>query len=75
MASALGKLYATYFLLFRAFRLVGKSIDISSSLTEVQNVVDNTFGDMKYKVEDFAQNSIKQLGMSELSVKVRRSGV
>lgn len=69
LASAFGKLYATYFLLFRAFRLVGKSIDISSSLTEVQNVVDNTFGDMKYKVEDFAQNSIKQLGMSELSVK------
>lgn len=69
LASALGKLYATYFLLFRAFRLVGRSIDISSDLTEVQNVVDNTFGDMKYKVEDFAQNSIKQLGMSELSVK------
>lgn len=69
LASAIGKLYAEYFLLFRAFRLFGKAIDISSDLTEVQNVVDNTFGDMKYKVEDFAQNSIKQLGMSELSVK------
>lgn len=46
-----------------------KSMDIASSLTEVQNVVDTTFGDMSYKVQEFADNSIKQFGMSELSVK------
>lgn len=46
-----------------------KSLEISSDLTEVQNVVDVTFGDMAYKVEEFAKNSIQQFGMSELSVK------
>lgn len=46
-----------------------QSIEVASDLTEVQNVVDATFGDMSYKLEEFAQNSIKQFGMSELSVK------
>lgn len=69
LASAIGKVYASYWLLFRAFGGIKKAIDISSSLTEVQNVVDVTFGDMAYKVEEFAKNSIQQLGMSELSVK------
>ena len=49
--------------------LFRKAIDISSDLTEVQNVVDVTFGDMAYKVEDFAKTSIQQFGMSELSLK------
>lgn len=48
---------------------IKKSLSTSSALTEVQNVVDVTLGDMAYKVEDFAKNSIKQFGMSELSVK------
>ncbi len=46
-----------------------KAMEISSSLTEVQNVVDTTFGDMSDKVQEFADNSIRQFGMSELSVK------
>lgn len=46
-----------------------KAMDIASSLTEVQNVVDTTFGDMSDKVQEFADNSIRQFGMSELSVK------
>ena len=45
------------------------AIDISSALTEVQNVVDVTFGDMSKKVNDFAQDSIRQFGMSELTLK------
>lgn len=69
LASAFGKLYASYWVLFRAFRLFGKAIDISSDLTEVQNVVDVTFGDMVYKVEEFAETSIEQFGMSELALK------
>ena len=69
LASAIGKVYASYWLLFRAFGGIRKAIDISSDLTEVQNVVDVTFGDMSSKVEEFAQNSIQNLGMSELSVK------
>lgn len=69
LASAIGKVYASYWLLLRAFGGIRKAIDISSDLTEVQNVVDVTFGDMSSKVEEFAQNSIQNLGMSELSVK------
>lgn len=68
-ASAIGKFYATYFLVIRAIRILGKAVNYSSELTEVQNVVDVTFGKMSGKVEEFSKNSIKQLGMSELSVK------
>lgn len=55
--------------IYGAIRGIKKSIEISSALTEVQNVVDVTFQDMAYKVEEFAATSIEQLGMSELSVK------
>ena len=69
LASAIGKFYATYFLVIRAISILGKAVNYSSELTEVQNVVDVTFGKMSGKVEEFSKNSIKQLGMSELSVK------
>lgn len=69
LASTIGKFYATYFLVIRAIRILGKAVNYSSELTEVQNVVDVTFGKMSGKVEEFSKNSIKQLGMSELSVK------
>lgn len=58
-----------YLGIFGAIQGIRKSLDVASALTEVQNVVDTTFGDMSYKVEELAQNSIKQFGMSELSVK------
>lgn len=69
LASAIGKVYSTYFLLFRAFRKIRESIDLSSDLKETQNVVDTVFGDMTDKVEEFAQSSIEEFGMSELSAK------
>lgn len=46
-----------------------QAIGIASNLTEVQNVVDVAFGDMSWKAEKFASNSIQQFGMSELSAK------
>lgn len=46
-----------------------QAMEISSDLTEVQNVVDVTFGNMVYKVEEFAKTSIEQFGMSELALK------
>lgn len=55
--------------LYGAIRLLVSAVDISSKLTEVQNVVDVTFGNMTSKVEDFAQTSIEQFGLSELSAK------
>lgn len=54
---------------YAVIRGLKESIDISSQLTEVQNVVDVTFGDMTYKVEDFARTSVEQFGMSELALK------
>lgn len=69
LASAFGKMYASYWLVFRAFRQIGKAIDISSDLTEIQNVVDVTFDNMIYKVEQFAETSIEKFGMSELTLK------
>lgn len=69
LAAAFGKFYATYWLILRVFRLFKRAIDISSDLTEVQNVVDVTFGNMKQKVEDLAATSIQDFGMSELTVK------
>lgn len=45
------------------------AIDIGSSVSEVQNVVDTAFGSMAYKAEEFASTSIEQFGMSTLSAK------
>lgn len=69
LAGAIGKFYATYWMIIRSIGLFKNAIDISSDLTEVENVVRTVFGDMEYKVNDFVQNSIQQFGMSELSVK------
>lgn len=69
LASAIGKIYATYWAVFRVIGWLGKSIDIASDLTEVQNVVDQTFGDMKYRMEDFAKTAVETVGMSELTAK------
>lgn len=69
LASAFGKFYATYWLLIRGFGQLKKAIDISSDLTEVQNVVDVTFGKYRGMLEDFASTSITEFGMSELTSK------
>ena len=69
LARTIGKIYATYWLLFRAFGKIKEAIDISSDLTEVQNVVDTVFGDARDKVEEFADSAIMSFGMSELSAK------
>lgn len=69
LSSAIGKVYATYWALFRGFRLLGDAIDISSSLTEVENVVRQTFGQYESLINNFAKTSIEKFGMSELSAK------
>ena len=69
LAGAIGKFYATYWLAIRALGQFKKAIDLSSDLTEVQNVVDVTFGKMADKVDELASHSIKDFGMSELTVK------
>ena len=69
LASAVGKLYATFWAAQRVLSGFKKAIDISSDLTEVQNVVVNTFGQYTDKLEQFSKTSIKMYGMSELSAK------
>lgn len=69
LASTIGKFYATYWLVMRAVGKLGSAVDLASQLTEVQNVVDTTFGDMASKVDDFTKTSIQDFGMAELTVK------
>lgn len=69
LASTIGEFYATYWLVMRAVGKIGGAVDLASQLTEVQNVVDTTFGDMASKVDDFTKTSIQDFGMSELTVK------
>ncbi len=49
--------------------LVSQGMQLASSLTEVENVVEQSFGDMSYMVESFVQTSVQQFGLSELSAK------
>ena len=69
LAGALGKLYASYWLIFRAFRKLGESINLASSLTEVENVVNTTFGKYAELVDKMADTAIADFGMSELTTK------
>ena len=69
LAGAIGKFYATYWLLIRGLGQFKKAIDISSDLTEVQNVVDVSFGDMSDKMNEFADSALYLYGMSELTAK------
>lgn len=47
-----------------------QAVELSSSLTEVQNVVENSFGtEGTANVERFAENSINSFGMAELAAK------
>lgn len=69
LATAFGKFYATYWLLIRGMGQFKNAIDISSDLTEVQNVVDVSFGDMSDKMNEFADSALQLYGMSELTAK------
>lgn len=69
LASMFGKLYASYFLVIRAFRGIGGAIENASKLTEVGNVVATVFGEEKEVLEDFADTAIMSFGMAELSAK------
>lgn len=69
LAAAIGKVYATYWALFRGFKLLRDAIDISSAVTEADNVVRQAFGKYEKLVDDLCKVSIKKFGMSELSVK------
>lgn len=46
-----------------------KAIELGSNVAEVQNVVDTAFGNMSYKIEEFAGSAVQNFGMSQLSAK------
>ena len=69
LASAIGMFYAKFLMLIRAFKSLGKAIDLSSQLTEVQNVIDKSFGIYQDKLNSFANNAIDSFGISELTAK------
>ena len=69
LASAIGKFYATYWVIIRSLSVFKDAIDISSYLTEVQNVVDVSFGHMSDVMNEFADSALELYGMSELTAK------
>ncbi|MCM1364962.1 MAG: hypothetical protein NC122_07080 [Faecalibacterium sp.] len=72
MKSMLGKVGLAVSAAFSVKQLVSfgkQSIEIASDLQEVQNVVDTAFGDMSYKMEQFADKAIETFGISRLSAK------
>jgi F0F1-type ATP synthase assembly protein I len=65
----LGMLTAAAFSLKALFNFGKGALDLASDLTEVQNVVDVTFGGMAQNINDFSKNALQSLGLSELSAK------
>lgn len=54
---------------FTVFNLGRQAIELSSNLTEVQNVVRVSFGSMEEYANNFAKTAMKQFGLSELAAK------
>lgn len=67
--SKIGKLAIAAFSI-KAIADFGRScIELGSNLTEVQNVVDVTFGNLNTQVNTFAQNAINQFGLGQTVTK------
>lgn len=67
-----GKLSLGLGAIFTGIKLTGfisESINLASALTEVQNVVDTTFGESAKSIDAFAESAKASFGMSELSAK------
>ncbi|RDU21942.1 phage tail protein [Anaerosacchariphilus polymeriproducens] len=65
----IGKAIGAAFAVGKVIEFGKQAVKTASDLQEVQNVVDTAFGDMAYKMEDFAKNSIEAFGMSKLTAK------
>ena len=72
IGSSVGKLAKIMVGVFAVKQLVqfGKeAIELGSDLSEVQNVVDVTFGNLNQEINEFASNAIEQFGLSETAAK------
>jgi len=65
----LGKMLASVFAIASIARFTKSCLELGSNLTEVQNVVDVTFGNMNTKVNEFAKNAMRTVGLSETMAK------
>lgn len=65
----LGALIAAAFSVRAIINFSKECLEFGSAIAEVQNVVDVAFGDMSYKIEQFADTAIQNFGMSRLSAK------
>lgn len=65
----IGKMVASVFAVKAVADFTKSCLDLGSDLQEVQNVVDVTFGSMSDKVNEFAQNAWKTIGLSETMAK------
>ena len=66
---ALGAVIAGAFAINKLMDFGKAAIDLASDLTEVQNVVDVTFGNASSEIDAFADSSLKAFGLSEYSAK------
>ena len=46
-----------------------QAVELGSNVAEVQNVVDVAFGELSYKMEEFADSAVQSFGMSQLAAK------
>lgn len=67
--SQLGSKLAKILSIAALTKLTKDCLEAGSNLTEVQNVVDVTFGNMSNKVNEFAKNAWKTVGLSETMAK------
>ena len=67
--SGIGKTIAKVFAVTQLVKFGKEAVDLASDIQEVQNVVDTAFGDMKYKMESFAESAIEMYGISKLTAK------
>ncbi len=69
VAKKVGRTLAVVFSAKAIFDFGKACVKLGSDIAEVQNVVDVAFGDMAYKIEEFAKSSIQNFGMSKLTAK------
>lgn len=72
LKSSITKLGAAIGVAFGVKQLVAfsaQAVETASDLQEVQNVVDTAFGDMAYKMEEFADKAVETYGISKLTAK------
>lgn len=67
--TGLGKTIAKVFAVTQLVKFGKQAVELASDIQEVQNVVDTAFGDMKYKMEAFAETAIEIYGISKLTAK------